>query len=204
MARRSEHSLEEIKEMVLKAAETIVIEDGFGALKVRQIALEIGYTVGSIYMVFENMEDLITHVKARTLDDLEQELEKAIGENADVKMQLIALCKAYASFANRHFNRWSMIFEHRPKGDGALSEWYQQKINGIFQKVEKLFKELAPESSEKQQKQAAQALWGGIHGVCLLSLTGKLEAVADNNTEHTTLLLAESFIKGWEIQNSKN
>lgn len=203
MARRSEHSLEEIKEMVLKAAETIVIEDGFGALKVRQIALEIGYTVGSIYMVFENMEDLITHVKARTLDDLEKALENVIEKNAGAKEQLIAVSKAYSGFANQHFNRWSMVFEHRPKGDGALPEWYQQKIDGIFQKVEKLFKELAPESSEKEQKRAAQALWGGIHGVCLLSLTGKLEAVADNNTESTVLLLAESFIKGWEMRNLK-
>ena len=48
MARRSEHSLEQIKEMVLNAAETIIIEDGAQALTVRKVALEIGYTVGNI------------------------------------------------------------------------------------------------------------------------------------------------------------
>ena len=63
MARRSEHSQEEIKRMVIQAAETIIVEDGLGKLKARNIALEIGYTVGSIYMVFDSMGDLITHLK---------------------------------------------------------------------------------------------------------------------------------------------
>ncbi|HEY5141506.1 MAG TPA: TetR family transcriptional regulator, partial [Methylococcales bacterium] len=34
--------------MILDAAERIVTEEGFSALKVRKIAVEIGYTVGSI------------------------------------------------------------------------------------------------------------------------------------------------------------
>jgi AcrR family transcriptional regulator len=37
----------------------IVIEKGLNALTVRKVAVEIGYTVGSIYMVFANMQDLI-------------------------------------------------------------------------------------------------------------------------------------------------
>jgi len=49
MARRSEHSLQELKVMVLDAAEAIVIKEGFSELKVRKIAVEIGYTVGSIF-----------------------------------------------------------------------------------------------------------------------------------------------------------
>ena len=52
MARRSEHTQEQIKEMVLIAAEGIVTEEGEEALTVRKIAQHIGYTVGSIYMVF--------------------------------------------------------------------------------------------------------------------------------------------------------
>lgn len=51
MARRSEHSQAEIRKMVLEAAEEIVQEDGYPALKVRKMATDIGYTVGSIYRV---------------------------------------------------------------------------------------------------------------------------------------------------------
>ncbi len=40
--------------------------------------MEIGYTVGSIYMVFDNMADLIMHVKGRTLDDISQQLKAVV------------------------------------------------------------------------------------------------------------------------------
>jgi AcrR family transcriptional regulator len=65
MARRSEHSRNEIKTMVLEAAENIVREQGFSALKIRQISADMGYTVASVYMVFENMDDLNTQIKTR-------------------------------------------------------------------------------------------------------------------------------------------
>ena len=83
MARRSEHSLEELKALVLDAAETIVREEGFSGLKVRKIASEIGYTVGSIYMVFANMADLIMHINARTLDAIAAQLGQVQDANAE-------------------------------------------------------------------------------------------------------------------------
>ena len=74
MARRNEHSPQQIKERVLQAAETLVNEEGLAALKVREIAMEIGYTVASIYAVFDNMADLILQLNGRTLDDLATQL----------------------------------------------------------------------------------------------------------------------------------
>ncbi|MCX7099960.1 MAG: TetR family transcriptional regulator [Methylobacter sp.] len=49
MARRNEHSLDEIREMILDAAESIIINEGYSALTVRKITKKIGYTVASIY-----------------------------------------------------------------------------------------------------------------------------------------------------------
>ena len=68
MARRNEHSLIELKAIVLNAAETIITEEGFAALTIRKIAMEMGYTVGSIYMVFASRAELILHINARTLE----------------------------------------------------------------------------------------------------------------------------------------
>ena len=122
MARRSEHSLEEIREMVLNAAENIVIEDGFSALTVRKIAMEIGYTVGSIYMVFANMADLILHLNARTLDDIAAQLEQV--QEPDPAQCIEALAKTYLSYASTHFNRWHSIFEARLPEGATIPVWY--------------------------------------------------------------------------------
>jgi AcrR family transcriptional regulator len=196
MARRSDHSLEEIKHMVLEAARTIVIEEGFAALKVRRIALEIGYTVGSIYMVFTNMDDLIMHVKARTLDELGDQLDEKIPECAPQE-QVLKLAKSYLEFASQNYSLWSMIFEHRLPDGEPIPVWYQEKIDQAFVRVEKLLGQLAAESNQLEVKSAARAIWSGVHGICILSLTSSLDRVGIKDVENNIVLLVENFIRGW-------
>lgn len=195
MARRSEHTQEQLREMVLNAAENIVIEEGFNALTVRKVALEIGYTVGSIYMVFANMDDLIMHIKGRTLDELADELseDKAYGSAEE---QIQALADSYLNFAHQNFNRWRMIFEAIK--DVPAPEWYQQKVQDIFRIIETVFQALRPAQSEAQIHLAARALWSGVHGVCVLSLNGSLGRAGADNAQATVRLLVQSFIRGWQ------
>jgi len=197
MARRSEHSQEEIKQMVLTAAETIVVEEGFAKLKVRSIAMEIGYTVGSIYMVFDNMADLIMHIKGRTLDDIAEQL-MAVDNSGNAEQTISLLANAYLNFARQNFNRWRMIFEHQLAANEQVPDWYQQKVNAIFSLVEQQFKQLSSSHTEEQSKQAARALWSGVHGICTLSLTGKLDLLGVDNIENTVALLVDNFIVGWK------
>jgi len=195
MARRSEHSQEQIKEMVLVAAETIVVEDGFNALTVRKIAMEIGYTVGSIYMVFANMNDLATHVKARTLDELAKQLSDYVPASS-VEHHILALAETYLNFAALHFNRWRMIFD--VQREEPPPEWYQQKIEQLFAIVEVLFKQLTPGSSAEQNRLAARTLWSGVHGICILSLTAKPQGSDVASSKQSVDLLVNTFIQGWK------
>ena len=195
MARRSEHSQAQIREMVLSAAENIVIEEGFNALTVRKVAMDIGYTVGSIYMVFANMDDLIMHIKGRTLDEISEQLHNAeAGETVEEHIQHLA--DIYLAFAHRNFNRWRMIFE--AINNAPIPEWYQQKIHDVFVLVEDLFMQLSPEHSAEQAHIAARALWSGVHGVCVLSLNGSLGRVGAENADMTVRMLVQSFIRGWK------
>lgn len=194
MARRSEHTQEQIREMVLNAAENIVVDEGFNALTVRKVAMEIGYTVGSIYMVFQNMDDLIMHVKGRALDALALALSED-KSYASAEQHLQALAEIYLNFAHQHFNRWCIIFE--AINDAPIPEWYQQKVRDIFRIIESVFRILRPEQSDEQVNLAARALWGGVHGVCVLSLNGSLGRVGIDGAQSTVKLLVQSFIQGW-------
>ena len=198
MARRSEHSQEEIKAMVLKAAEAIVIEDGFQELKVRKVAMDIGYTVGSIYMVFDNMADLIMHVKGRTLDDIAEQLNQ-IGDEKEADLAIKQLATCYYAFSHPNYNRWSMIFEHRLAENEMIPDWYQKKIDSIFNLVEYQFQRLSVSHSDSQSRLAARALWSGVHGICTLSLTGKMNLLGSDMAEESVIVLVENFIKGWKI-----
>lgn len=191
MTRRNEHSLEEIRSMVLDAAQTIIIDEGYSALTVRKIAKKMGYSVGSVYMVFANMADLAMHIKANTVDDLTKQLQQV--PEYDTDRYIAELAKTYLQFACKNFNLWSMIFMR----DSETPDWYQQKINYIFSQVEAQFVNLVSSCSAAQSKQAAQALWSGVHGICTLSLTDELDADDINDVEKSIVLLVESFISGW-------
>lgn len=182
--------------MVLSAAEAIVIDEGVEALTVRKIALEIGYTVGSIYMVFANMQDLMMHIKGRTLDQLALRLQQ-VPDALNIDQRILGLADAYLGFAAENYNRWRIIFEPDLQHSNELPDWYQQKVDLIFAPIEALFRQLAPESSADQARLAARALWCGVHGVCVLSLNGNLGRTGVENAESTVRLLVESFIRGW-------
>jgi AcrR family transcriptional regulator len=196
MARRSEHTQDEIKQMVVKAAETIVVEDGLAKLKVRNIAMEIGYTVGSIYMVFDSMGDLIMHLKSRTLDDIALSLQQVPTDQSPDQC-LLALAKAYLNFAEQNLNRWQMLFENEQARETVTPDWYKLKVAQLFKPVALQFERLAPLASVTQTEQAAHALWGGVHGICFLSLRGSLTVVGVSNVEAIVVLLVENFIRGW-------
>lgn len=201
MARRSEHTQSEIKEMVIQAAETIIREDGLSKLKVRSIAMEIGYTVGSIYMVFESMGDLILHLKARTLEDIALLMEQ-VPSHLPAEMCLVNLSKAYLNFAKLHFNRWQLLFDREHTGDVVLPEAYKQKVMQLFVPVQLQFQRLAPNATTEQIQQAAHALWGGVHGICWLSLGGSMDVVGADDVETTVVLLVEQFVRGWTAAQS--
>lgn len=201
MARRSEHTQQQIREMVLQASESVIRKEGLAALKVRRIAMEIGYTVGSVYMVFDNMDDLIMHIKANTLDHLAVQLDQALS-NVDAEQDIQSLAKAYLQFANSQYNLWSTIFIHRLPDQSKVPEWYQNRVDNLFTRVENLFRKLSPHSNASEINQVARALWGGIHGICTLSLTGSMDVVGVKDVEASVLMLVDYFLYGWMISQS--
>ncbi len=70
MARRSDHSREQLADMALAAAAALAERDGLRGVTARGIAREIGYTVGTLYNVFDNLDDLLRHMNAATMDAL--------------------------------------------------------------------------------------------------------------------------------------
>lgn len=181
--------------MILSAAELIVAEQGFSALTVRKIAAQIGYTVGSIYMVFDNMADLVLHINARTLDHIAAQLQQT--QDCAGALGIEVFTKAYLSYASQNLNRWQLVFDCHLLEDVPIPAWYQAKIDVLLAQVEVQFGQLAPGCSESGKKQAARTLWAGIHGVCELSLSGALGAVDVNDIENDVALLVRHFIDGW-------
>ncbi len=68
MARRSDHTREELTELAIDAATALIEAEGFANFSARQVAAKIGYTVGTLYNVFGSYDRLLFHVHERPLD----------------------------------------------------------------------------------------------------------------------------------------
>jgi len=202
MARRSDHSREELREMTLTAAENIVVEQGYEGLSARKVATAIGYTVGTLYLVFENLDDLILHINARTLDRLHARMSESQANSGDAVDCLLQLGEIYIRFANDDPHRWAMVFEHRFSEDRVVPAWYQEKIARMFAMVEEGLEPLATNRPQLEVTQAARALWGGVHGICILALTDNLGIVGVDSVQDLTQSLISNYLKGFTSHSS--
>jgi hypothetical protein len=90
-----------------------------------------------------------------------------------------------------------MVFEHRFSGDQVVPAWYQEKIARMFAMVEEGLEPLAKGHPQQEITQAARALWGGVHGICILALTENLGIVGVESVQDLTQSLISNYLKGF-------
>ena len=197
MARRSDHSREELKSMILETAGAIVAKKGFAALTARRIAKDIGYTPGTIYNIFRSMDDICLHLNGLTLDSLYEHLS---GKEKSKKPSLQAIkvmANTYRAFAQKEKERWLMLFTHSMPEEKTVPDWYQKKIERLFLPLEELLKPYFRPSQNKKRKKAARTLWAAVHGLVFLEETGKIPLPdQEENAPDMTAYLIDTFIAG--------
>lgn len=198
MGRRNDHSRAEIREMALAAAERIIVAQGKEGLSARKIASGIGYTVGSLYLVFENLDDLLAQVNERTLEALAQALQAAVSDpNLPPRDCILALGRAYIEFATRHSHRWKLVFEHRMPPGQSVPDSFQDQVSRLFDLVRHQLERLAGQRARQDLALAASALWSGVHGICMLSLDAKLQVNADRSAQEVAESLIDNYLAGF-------
>jgi AcrR family transcriptional regulator len=179
MARRSEHSQEKLKEMAIDSGFALLDERGLKDFSARAAAAHMGYTVGTLYHLFGTLDTYMLHINARTLDEWHAYTLKTAPKRGGLTLRHLA--QSYLAYARAHYNRWSALFEHRMQDDAPVPDWYAPKMLRMFTLAEEAVLPLA--GNPERARKLAKLLWAGIHGVCTLSLAGKLEQVQADPAE---------------------
>lgn len=174
MGRRSDHSRDEIREMAIGAATQIVEREGFQSLTARKVAAKIGYTVGTLYHVFRNFDDLVMNVNARTIDEMAALIQREVKRKRNPDVRIRTMAEYYVQYATDHPDRWRLVFEHEPPRGMPTPAQLKDRRDVMFEMVAENLRELAPSRIPQEVAHTATALWSGIHGICILALTGKL------------------------------
>lgn len=188
MARRSDHSRDALYELSLDAARGIIVEDGFRALTTRNVANKIGYSVGTLYNLFSNLDDLIIHLNGKTLDRLFDHLAP-IERVGCPKEDVLKLLDAYILFVNENPDLWQALFDHKLPVGQSLPDWYNVKIHKLLCLIEECLSPIFLNNNHAKQE-AASVLWAGLHGMFTLATTEKL-AIVSNTPAYG---MAHSFI----------
>jgi AcrR family transcriptional regulator len=187
MGRRSTHTPEQLRQLILDAAQSIIETNGLSGLSAREIARRIGYSPGTIYNMFENLDDVVLHVEARVLDALDQRIATAMEEGAP-KDKVVRLAETYLAFTSERPKLWNLLFEHYMPGGSDTPPWYQQKLEMLMSRVETAMAPLFPPEADAERQRAARVLWAGVHGITSLSTANKLSNVT---TEAAALLVRD-------------
>jgi AcrR family transcriptional regulator len=197
MGRRNQHSREELRAIALEAAEHLISAHGLGGLSARKVVAQIGYTVGSLYMVFRSLDDLIVQVNERTLGRLYAALAAAIAARPPPAVALRALAQAYIAFALTDTNRWLAIYQHRMPRDQPAPEMLTEQVKLAFDLVQSQLALLCPQRAPDDIALATRALWSGIHGVCVLGLDRTLEIAGGRSLQDVADSLLDHYLAGF-------
>lgn len=198
MGRRSDHSREELQELIVEATLALVRQHGADRVTARSIAKAVGYTPGMLYSVFINLQDIFLHVNQLGLHTLYANCEKAIEGSDDPCNAIKAMGLAYLQFAAEHTHQFDLMFARTELPSEPATSSLQHQIHTLFELVETQLHLLAPCATDTELALAARALWSGVHGTAALRLSNQLylnEAGADRDIVN---LLVNNFLISWQ------
>jgi len=87
------------------------------------------------------------------------------------------------------------VFDHRLPASQSPPAAYRTRVRALLGILEAILQPLDPDSARVAL--AARSLWCGVHGVCVLGLTGKLHIARERSMEALTDDLIDHFLRGF-------
>ena len=195
MGRRSLHSPEELRQRILDASRTIIENEGLSAVSAREIARLIGYSPGTLYNIFENLDDVLLTLQAQLLRDLVDAM-KAVPASATPAAHIDALAEAFVDFALSNRQMWAVLSAHSPEEGVRTPLALHDSVNAIVAIVSAALAPLMKGAQRPDIDLAARALWGGVHGLTAICVTAKGPTINAGNAQVYVQTLTSNFVKG--------
>ncbi|MDX1803686.1 MAG: TetR/AcrR family transcriptional regulator [Alcanivorax sp.] len=198
MARRNQHSREQLQALAIQAVRELISEQGLGKLSVRKVADRIGYAPGMLYHIFSNLDDLILHTNAGTLDTLLTSMQALSGQPP--RQALLAMAGSYLALAREQTPLWQLVFLHRMNNQAPVPPWYQQRAEALFALVEQQMARLGQQRDDDAVRLATRTLWSSVHGIAVLAADDKLDVGGDVDEKAMLQSLIHHYLQSWAGQ----
>lgn len=198
IAERREREKEQLRTRIVEAARDILSESGLEGLSMREIARRIEYSPATIYLYFQNKDELIKAVVVegfRLLGAYAREEMERVGPEATASERYWGSGRGYVRFALENTAYFHVIFDlpmaaawedcpQPAEGETSITE------ERTFERVVMLLEQATREGTFKLEdaERAAVVGWAMLHGVMSLYLSGHLREVAPSREDLDALV----------------
>lgn len=179
--------------MILASTREIVTSDGLVGLSAREIAKKIGYSAGTLYNVFENLDDLLLTIQIDMLADATSHM-RAVPQVPDHSANLKLLAEDYIDFALSHRRLWNLLFQHHLPDGKDVPNVLHEEVNRIIAIVTSALAPLMPGRDHKDVDRTARVIWAGVHGISAIAVTDKSPTMTTETAQLYVADLMDMFL----------
>jgi len=197
MARRADHSKEELEKLIIDTAQSLIVEVGVGKLSARALSKEIGYAPGTLYHHFADLDAIVTAVNVGTLNGLAAAFAEARdGEPSGKTLHKYA--DVFLKYICEHKNLWDALFEFKRAEGTEVPDWYVAKIDGLIQMLTACFMAVRPDLPQSKAQDASRLLFASVHSVSSLENSGRLQLIMNQDIDQIAHDLVEIHISSYQ------
>lgn len=159
------------RDVIVNAALAFLDREGWDALTINALAIQLGTKGPSLYNHVDSLEDLRRNVRMRVIDDI-IEMLNTVGQGRTRDDAVLVMAGAYRSYAHHHPGRYS-AFTRMPL-DGDDPE-YTEATRAAAAPVIAVLSSYGLDGEAAFY--AALEFWSALHGFVLLEMTGVMGEV---------------------------
>lgn len=196
-ARRRQQKAE-VRQALLDAAGALFLEGGLEGSSLRAVAERVGYSATTVYLYFENKDDLLFAVSLEGFDRFGEALQAAYESTDDPLGRVTALGRAYIAFGAAHPAHYRLMFLERGEFLLKQNPHSQRPTVDAFGILVRAVHEAHTAGLLKAEPtDLVHTLWSAVHGLVALTLcVPQLDArTLGARTEHLLEVLREGFLR---------
>ena len=163
MTSAKEQRNQRIRNRIIDAARTLVVENGFEQLSLRGIARRVGYSPAALYEYYDS-KDAILEALCEAIDaHLTEYVEDAILDS-DNRHPLLRGTMAYIDFAVNHSDDFRLLFFHNIYTHCGARDVIQEQIELSIAQGEFI------PHFDFSEEEMTHSVWSLAHGMAMLAL----------------------------------
>lgn len=162
----------EVRQALLDAASELFLEGGLEGFSLRGVAERVGYSATTVYLYFENKDDLLFAVVMEGFERFGEALQGAYDSVTDAVERIEATGRAYIHFGLTHpahyrlmfMQRGDFLFRENPKNQKPTIDSFGVLVRAVGEAL------AAGRLVPADPLTHAYTLWAGVHGLVALAL----------------------------------